>query len=90
MARNEDRRTLKAEATLLRTPIFAPAVKGSASLDGIEFRHVRRRGDQAVEVAFRTERDPSLPYPGPPGRRIPMAFLSATAERGFPFETPLT
>ncbi len=70
-------------------PIFALAVKGSASLDGIEFRYTRRRGDQAVEVAIRTERDPALPYPGPLARRIHMAFLSLVAEQGFPFENPL-
>jgi hypothetical protein len=90
MTSREERRTLKAEATLLRIPIFALAVKGSASLDGFEFRYTRRRGDEAVEVAIRTERDPQLPYPGPLSRRIHMACLSLVAERGFPFENPLT
>jgi hypothetical protein len=90
MISKEERRTLKAEATLLRIPIFALAVKGSANLDGIEFRYARRRGDESVEVAIRTERDPQLPYPGPLSRRIHMACLSLVAERGFPFENPLT
>src|SRR6516165_7555090 len=90
MISKEERRTLKAEATLLRIPIFALAVKGSANLDGIEFRYARRRGDESVEVAIRTERDSQLPYPGPLSRRIHMACLSLVAERGFPFENPLT
>jgi hypothetical protein len=90
MSRKEDRRTLKAEATLLRIPIFALAVKGSASLDGFEFRYARRRGERDVEVAIHTERDPELPYPGPLSRRIHMAFLSLVAEGGFPFANPLT
>jgi hypothetical protein len=89
MAQKDDRRILKAEATLLRIPLFALAVKGSASLDGIEFRYTRRRGEESIEVAIRTERDRGLPYPGPLARRIHMAFLSLAAERGFPFENPL-
>ena len=89
MIGKEDRRTLKAEATLLRIPIFALAVKGSASLDGFEFRYSRRRGERDVEVAIRTERDPDLAYPGPLSRRVHMAFLSLVTERGFPFENPL-
>jgi hypothetical protein len=89
MIGNKDRRIVKAEATLLRIPIFALAVKGSASLDGIEFRYARKRDDRTVEVAIRTERDPGLPYPGPLSRRVHMAFLSLVAEHGFPFANPL-
>src|SRR6516165_10294958 len=89
MIGNEDRRIVKAEATLLRIPIFALAVKGSASLDGIEFRYARKRDDRTVEVAIRTERDLGLPYPGPLSRRVHMAFLSLVAEHGFPFANPL-
>jgi hypothetical protein len=90
MTSTEERRILKAEATLLRIPIFALAVKGSASLDGFEFRYARKRGEDTIEVAIRTERDLALPYPGPLSRRIHMAYLSLVAERGFPFENPLT
>jgi hypothetical protein len=89
MTRKDSRRILKAEATLLRIPIFALAVKGSASLDGFEFRYSRRRGEETVDVAIRTERDADLPYPGPLARRIHMGFLSLVTERGFPFENPL-
>jgi hypothetical protein len=89
MMRKEHRRTLKAEATLLRIPIFSLAVKGSASLDGFEFRYARKRGDQTVEVTIRTERDADLPYPGPLSRRVHMAILSLVSERGFPFDNPV-
>jgi hypothetical protein len=89
MTQKEERRMLKAEATLLRIPIFALAVKGLASLDGIEFRHTVKRGEETLQVSIRTERDTELPYPGPLSRRIHMAFLSQIAEQGFPFENPL-
>lgn len=84
------RRILRAEATLLRMPIFALAVKGSASLDGFEYRHTRKRGERTVEAVIRTERDVNTPYPGPLSRRVHMALLSMVAERGFPFENPVT
>lgn len=87
--RREDR-TLRAEATLLRVPLFALAIKGSAQLDGYEFRHVRRRGERSVESLIRTERDGKRPYPGPLSRRVHMALLAIIAEQGFPFVNPLT
>lgn len=89
-AREQSRRILRAEATLLRVPIFALAVKGSASLDGFEYRHSRKRGERMVESVIRTERDANTPYPGPLSRRVHMALLSMIAERGFPFENPVS
>jgi hypothetical protein len=89
MADDRSRRILRAEATLLRVPIFALAIKGSASLDGFEFRHSRRRGERTVESVIRTERDEKTPYPGPLSRRVHMAVLSMVTERGFPFENPV-
>jgi hypothetical protein len=89
MADNVERRLLRAEATLLRVPIFALAVKGSASLDGFEFRVTRRRGERQIELMIRTERDGTIPYPGPLSRRVHMAMLSLVSERGFPFENPV-
>jgi hypothetical protein len=83
------RRILRAEATLLRVPIFALAVKGSATLDGFEYRHTRRRGESKVDLIIRTERDRGQPYPGPLARRVHMAVLSLIAERGFPFANPV-
>ncbi len=83
-------RILRAEATLLRIPIFALAVKGASMLDGFEYRHVRKRGERTVEVVIRTERDAATPYPGPLSRRVHMAILSLAAQRGFPFTEPVT
>jgi hypothetical protein len=89
MSDDVKRRILRAEATLLRIPIFALAVKGSASLDGFEFRLARRRGDGLVESVIRTERDGKTSYPGPLSRRVHMAVLSVVTDRGFPFENPV-
>lgn len=90
MADDAKRQILKAEATLLRLPIFALAVKGSASLDGFEFRFSRRRGERTVDSVVRTERDEKVPYPGPLARRVHMAILALATERGFPCENPIT
>ena len=89
MIRKDERRIVRAEATLLRIPIFALAVKGLAGLDGFEFRHAVKRGEETLQASIRTERDAALPYPGPLSRRIHMAFLSLMAEQGFPFANPL-
>ncbi len=91
MANDQGGRTVRAEATLLRIPLFALAVKGSAALDGFEHRQVRRRtGDHsAVDLVVRTERDETTPYPGPLSRRAHMALLSLVTDRGFPFENPV-
>jgi hypothetical protein len=90
MSDDRTKRTLRAEAALLRVPIFALAVKGSAALDGFEYRQVRRRGDRTVESVIRTERDEKAPYPGPLSRRAHMAVLSLVADAGFPFENPVS
>lgn len=89
MSDDPTRKTLRAEATLLRIPIFALAVRGSASLDGFEFRHVRRKGEQTFESVIRTERDEKATYPGPLSRRVHMGMLSLVTDRGFPFENPV-
>ncbi|HEU5118112.1 MAG TPA: hypothetical protein VFT74_15930 [Isosphaeraceae bacterium] len=82
--------TVRAEATLLRIPLFGLAVKGSGQLDGIEFRFHRRRGDESLEAVIRTERDDRTPYPGPLSRRVHMAILSLVADQGFPVSNPIT
>ena len=80
MADDAKKQILKAEATLLRLPIFALAVKGSATLDGFEFRFTRRRGERTVDSIVRTERDEKTPYPGPLARRVHMAILEGEEE----------
>jgi hypothetical protein len=86
----QEPRILRAEATLLRLPVFALAIKGSASLDGFEFRRIGRRDGQVVESVIRTERDDQAAYPGPLSRRVHMALLDLVADRESPFENPLT
>lgn len=81
---------VRAEATLLRVPLFTLAVKGASQLDGIEFRFLRKRGDRTLEAIIRTERDDKLPYPGPLSRRVHMAVLSLVADQGFPVANPIT
>ena len=90
MADDAKKQILKAEATLLRLPIFALAVKGSSSLDGFEFRFSRRRGERTVDSVIRTERDEKSAYPGPLARRVHMAILALATERGFPCANPIT
>ena len=90
MADDAKKQILKAEATLLRLPVFALAVKGSASLDGFEYRYSRRKGERTVESVIRTERDEELPYPGPLARRVHLAILALAADRGFPCDNPIT
>ncbi len=90
MADDAKRQIIKAEATLLRLPIFALAVKGSSSLDGFEFRFSRRKGERTVDSVVRTERDEKIPYPGPLARRVHMAILALAADRGFPCDNPIT
>ena len=46
MIEKHERRIVRAEATLLRIPIFALAVKGLGCLDGFEFRHAIKRGEK--------------------------------------------
>ena len=90
MADDAKRQILKAEATLLRLPIFALAVKGSSTLDGFEYRYSRRRGERTVETVVRTERDDKDAYPGPLARRVHLAMLSLATDRGFPADGPIT
>ncbi len=90
MADDSKKQILKAEATLLRLPVFALAVKGSSSLDGFEFRFSRRRDERTVESVIRTERDEKAPYPGPLARRVHMAILAMASDRGFPCDNPIT
>lgn len=91
MADDAKKNILKVEATLLRLPVFALAVKGSATLDGFEFRDSRRRdGERVAESIVRTERDGREPYPGPLARRVHLALLSLVNDQGFPSDEPIT
>lgn len=81
---------VKAEANLLRLPLFALHTKGLKSLDGIECRGRIVRDGQAHAFTFRATRNTATPYPGPLARSAHLAFLSLVTEAGLPFENPLT
>src|SRR4051794_1496816 len=92
--RTEDRRpgvsVLKAEANLLRFPLFAISTKGLKALDGIERRGPTRRGPETRPSPLRVPRNTGSLFPGPLARRIHFALLGLAAERGVPLRNPVT
>src|SRR3954464_9497154 len=83
-------RFIKAEANLLRLPLFALQTKGLRSLDGIECRGTISRGGETHQFVLRASRSTSTLYPGPLSRAAHLAFLSLATERGLPLENPIT
>ena len=83
-------RFVKAEANLLRLPLFALHTKGLRTLDGIECRGKLARDGSVHEFIFRATRNTATPYPGPLARSAHLAFLSLMTERGFPLQNPIT
>src|SRR4051812_32877543 len=83
-------RMVKAEANLLRLPLFALQTKNLRSLDGIECRGRLKRDGVDYEFVFRATRNTATPYPGPLARSVHLALLSLVTERGFPFLNPVT
>jgi hypothetical protein len=83
-------RIIKAEANLLRLPLFALDTKGLRTLDAIECRGNLTRDDVVHEFVFRASRNATTPYPGPLARSAHLAFLSLMAEQGFPLQNPIT
>jgi hypothetical protein len=83
-------RFVKAEANLLRLPLFALQTKGLRTLDGIECRGKLNRDGAVHEFVFRATRNTATPYPGPLARSAHLAFLSLMTERGFPLQNPVT
>src|SRR5215212_9179955 len=82
-------RLIKAEANLLRLPLFALHTKGLRTLDGIECRGKLTRDGAVHEFTFRAFRNAGTPYPGPLARSAHLAFLSLMTERGFPLQNPV-
>ena len=72
-------RIIKAEANLLRLPLFALDTKGLRTLDAIECRGNLTRDDVVHEFVFRASRNATTPYPGPLARSAHLAFLSLMA-----------
>lgn len=82
-------RFIRAEANLLRLPLFALQTKGLRSLDGIECRGTATRNGETHHFTLKVSRNTSSPYPGPLARAAHLAFLSIATERGFPIENPI-
>jgi hypothetical protein len=83
-------RIIKAEANLLRLPLFALDTKGLRTLDAIECRGRLNRDDVAHEFTFQASRSATMPYPGPLARSAHLAFLSLATDQGFPFRNPIS
>src|SRR4051794_11495300 len=81
---------VKAEANLLRLPLFALHTKRLKTLDGIECRGRTTRDGQTHQFTFRATRNTATLYPGPPARSAHLAFLSLVTEHGLPHENPIT
>lgn len=82
-------RFIKAEANLLRLPLFALHTKGLRTLDGIQCKGTITRNGETHEFTLITSRSTRTLYPGPLARRVHLAFLSLATERGFPLENPI-
>jgi hypothetical protein len=82
-------RFIKAEANLLRLPLFALQTKGLRSLDGIECRGKVTRNDTAYDFTLKASRNSTTLYPGPLARKAHLALLSVATEQGFPIQNPI-
>src|SRR4051812_39603400 len=81
---------VKAEANLLRFPLFALHTKRLKTLDGIECRGRSTRDGQTQQFVFRATRNTATLYPGPLARAAHLAFLSLVTEHGVPFRNPVS
>jgi len=85
------RQMLRAEANLLRFPLFALHTKGLKQRDGIVC--VGRQADAAGklhEFKLSITRNTAHFYPGPLSRRVHFALLSFLHDQGHPFHNPIT
>ena len=81
---------VRAEANLLRFPLFALHTKGIRSLDGIRCSGRQQRHGKTVQFTFTATRNTSTLYPGPLARSVHLAFLSLLTEAGSPAKQPIT
>lgn len=81
---------IRAEANLLRFPLFALHTKGIRTLDGIRCSGRLQRDGQTVQYSFTATRNTSTLYPGPLARSAHLAFLSILTESGVPTPQPIT
>jgi hypothetical protein len=81
---------IRAEANLLRFPLFALQTKNLKTLDGIECSGRMTRRGESYQFTYRATRNTARLYPGPLARRAHLAFLSLLHEHGKPVPHPLT
>lgn len=81
---------IKAEANLLRLPLFALTTKGLKTLDGIECHGKTTRDGQTHDYVFRATRNTATLYPGPLARSAHQAILSLATDAGLPVVNPIT
>jgi hypothetical protein len=81
---------IRAEANLLRFPLFAIHTKGLKSLDGIECSGQTTRHGETYRFTYRATRNMATFYPGPLARNVHLAFLGMLHEAGPPTPQPLT
>lgn len=81
---------IRAEANLLRLPLFALHTKGLRTLDGIECSGRIKRDGETHQFTFRATRNTATLYPGPLSRAAHAAFLSIMTDHGFPLQNPIT
>lgn len=80
---------IKAEANLLRFPIFALSTKGLKNVDQIQCVGMKREGTQEHRFSLTVSRNTRFIYPGPLARKVHFALLSIVYEQGFPFKNPV-
>lgn len=81
---------IRAEANLLRLPLFALHTKRLKTLDGVECTGRITRDGQTHQFRFRATRNTAGLYPGPQARSAHLAFLSIITEQGQPLQNPIT
>lgn len=81
---------IRAEANLLRLPLFALHAKRLRTLDGISCSGRITRGGETHQFQFRATRNTATLYPGPLARTAHLAFLSIITEQGLPLQNPIT
>lgn len=81
---------IRAEANLLRLPLFALHTKRLKTLDGIECNGRITRNGETHQFRFCATRNTATLYPGPLARSAHLAFLSLLTEQGSPLKNPIT
>lgn len=83
-------RYIRAEANLLRLPLFALDTKRLKTLDGIQCKGSITRDGETHQFTLKATRNTATLYPGPLARDAHMAFLSLASEASLPLQNPIS